>query len=150
LAAVVADRTGHEIASGTVSVFTARQHLADRFVADRVVLIGDAAHEVSPIGGQGLNLGWLDARALATLLLENPSPTPAQSSPALLSQTQWRRFERARQASARRAQAQAAFNMRMGRGLRAPLHHARSLGIRLLALPPARRILADAFTMRRL
>lgn len=139
LADTVAERTGQSIAEGTVSVFTARQHIAERCVDDRVVLIGDAAHEVSPIGGKGLNLGWLDARDLA-LLLRNRVPSPAQ----------WRRFERERQASARRAQAQAAFNMRMGRALSRPLHSARSLGIRLLALPPARRYLADAFTMRRL
>lgn len=141
LAAIVAERTGEEIArDAVVSVFTARQHRAQRLVADGVVLIGDAAHEVSPIGGQGLNLGWLDARALARLLLQNPSPTPAE----------WRRFERSRQASARRAQAQARFNMRFGRALAAPLHRARALGIRVLALPPARTLLADAFTMRRL
>lgn len=140
LADTVAARTGESIVEGQVSVFTARQHIADRFVDDRVVLIGDAAHEVSPIGGQGLNLGWLDARDLASLLRDDPRPTPAQ----------WRRFERERRASARRAQAQAAFNMRMGRALSRPLHSARSLGIRVLALPPARRYLTDAFTMRRL
>lgn len=140
LADTVAARTGESIVDRQVSVFTARQRIADRFVDDRVVLIGDAAHEVSPIGGQGLNLGWLDARDLASLLRDDPRPTPAQ----------WRRFERERRASARRAQAQAAFNMRMGRALSRPLHSARSLGIRVLALPPARRYLTDAFTMRHL
>lgn len=141
LARIVRERTGHELpADATVSVFTARQHLAARFVADGVVLLGDAAHEVSPIGGQGLNLGWLDAQALAALLLRTAAPTPGD----------WRRFERVRRASARRAMRQAAFNMSVGRALPAPLHRARALGIRLLALPPARTLLADAFTMRRL
>lgn len=137
---IIANRTGDVIEPADVSVFTAQQGRAQSVVAPSMVLIGDAAHEVSPIGGQGLNLGWLDARALAELLLRHPVPTTEQ----------WRRFERSRQASARRAQAQAAFNMRMGRALPGPLHRARSLGIRLLALPPARTLLADAFTMRRL
>ncbi|MBX3093680.1 MAG: FAD-dependent monooxygenase [Cryobacterium sp.] len=141
LARIVRERTGHELAAdASVSVFAARQNLAARFVDRGVVLIGDAAHEVSPIGGQGLNLGWLDAHALARLLLQNPTPTAGE----------WRRFERSRQASARRAQAQARFNMRFGRALPAPLHRARVLGIRMLTLPPARALLADAFTMRRL
>ena len=30
-----------------------------------MVLLGDAAHEISPIGGQGMNLGWTDAVRLA-------------------------------------------------------------------------------------
>lgn len=139
LAALVAERTGIDIDRNVdVSVFTARQHLASRFAGDGVALIGDAAHEVSPIGGQGLNLGWLDATALAKLLVRHPEPSPAE----------WAGFDRARRAAARRAMAQAAFNMRVGGPLPAPLHRARSLGIRLLALPPARTILADRFTMR--
>jgi 2-polyprenyl-6-methoxyphenol hydroxylase-like FAD-dependent oxidoreductase len=33
-----------------------------------VALLGDAAHEISPIGGQGMNLGWVNAGRLATAL----------------------------------------------------------------------------------
>jgi 2-octaprenyl-6-methoxyphenol hydroxylase len=44
--------------------------LAARFVAPRLALVGDAAHGVHPIAGQGLNLGLRDVGALAQVLIE--------------------------------------------------------------------------------
>jgi 2-octaprenyl-6-methoxyphenol hydroxylase len=40
-----------------------------RFVAPRLAIVGDAAHGIHPIAGQGLNLGLRDAIALADLLI---------------------------------------------------------------------------------
>src|SRR5690606_17190947 len=44
--------------------------LARDFVAPRLALIGDAAHVVHPIAGQGLNLGLKDVAALAEVVIE--------------------------------------------------------------------------------
>jgi 2-octaprenyl-6-methoxyphenol hydroxylase len=50
--------------------FPLRLQLARAFVAPRLALIGDAAHVVHPIAGQGLNLGLKDIAALAEVVVE--------------------------------------------------------------------------------
>ena len=68
--------------------------LAERFVAPRVALVGDAAHGVHPIAGQGLNLGLRDVAALAQTVIEAHRRGEDIGSPTTLDAYQrWRRFD---------------------------------------------------------
>lgn len=139
LTALVQERSGHYLPSGEcsmLSAFEVRHHLAAQMVRGRLILIGDAAHEVSPIGGQGMNLGWLDAAALADVL------HAGASAPHLAA------FERRRKHSARIATRQAEVNMFFGRPAGAAGQRIRERLVRGLLASGAGPLMAKAFTMR--
>ena len=68
--------------------------LAERMTAPRVALVGDAAHGVHPIAGQGLNLGLKDIAALAEVLVEARRLGEDIGSALVLERyARWRRFD---------------------------------------------------------
>jgi 2-octaprenyl-6-methoxyphenol hydroxylase len=68
--------------------------IARSFVAERIALIGDAAHVIHPIAGQGLNMGLRDVAALAEALADAARLGLDVGGPDVLERYQrWRRFD---------------------------------------------------------
>lgn len=68
--AVMGSKLGRVTLEDKLMGFPLRLQLAKSFVGPRLALIGDAAHVIHPIAGQGLNLGLKDVAAVAEVVVE--------------------------------------------------------------------------------
>ncbi|TGN38790.1 FAD-dependent monooxygenase [Marinobacter confluentis] len=101
----------------------ARQH-AKRYVNQRVVLVGDAAHTINPLAGQGVNLGFQDARCLQTQLREAQRAGKDLADPGLLAA-----YEHQRRPANRRMMLAMDLFYHLFSNRTPPLHLLRNLGL---------------------
>ena len=77
---------------GKTQSFTLHQQTAKRLICERLVLMGDAAHQIHPMAGQGVNLGFRDVMQMVTLTTHCHAMQDSGSNTVL------RQYERARAA----------------------------------------------------
>jgi 2-octaprenyl-6-methoxyphenol hydroxylase len=80
--------------AGKRFAYPLRLTIANSFIAPRLALVGDAAHGMHPIAGQGFNFGLRDVAALAEVLILAQRRGEDIASPLVLERyQQWRRFD---------------------------------------------------------
>ena len=93
-------RLGEVRLAGPYGGFPLDMHIARAFTAERLALLGDAAHGLHPLAGQGLNVGLRDVAALAEVVVETARLGLDIGGAGVLERYQrWRRFDSALSAS---------------------------------------------------
>jgi 2-octaprenyl-6-methoxyphenol hydroxylase len=96
LAGKIGDHLGAVKLEGARQAYPLMQQLAEISVADRVALVGDAAHVIHPLAGLGLNLGFKDVAALADCVHDAVARGEDHGSATVLERyRRWRRFDTA-------------------------------------------------------
>lgn len=132
----------HSVESTMLSSFGVQHFIAETFAKGRVILAGDAAHVVSPIGGQGMNLGWLDCREIVRIFKQDQHDSRVKNiKPELFNSYSTKQKKVARKV-ARRAE----INMLLGRKQSIPL--LRNLFVRSILSSSLKNKAAELFTMR--
>jgi 2-octaprenyl-6-methoxyphenol hydroxylase len=129
-------RFGHRLGAielaGPRQSFPLDMQIARSFVADRLALIGDAAHAIHPLAGQGLNIGIRDVAALVETVIDATRlGLDIGALPQLERYERWRRFD-----SAFSAAVMDGLN-RLFSNDSAPLRVLRDLGLGLVDRAPA-------------
>lgn len=138
---LIEHRLGHSLAgcrNSMISSFGVQHFLAEQFYSGRCLIAGDAAHVVSPIGGQGMNLGWLDAEKLFPVLKK------ALSSPEDFKRL-FRNYSSSQRKIAGQVARRAELNMHLGRKeTSTPVYRAL---VSLMLNTPLSGLFAKVFTM---
>lgn len=99
--AAMGSSLGHVTVEEPLQSFPLKLVLARDFVRPRLALVGDAAHVIHPVAGQGLNLGLQDVAALAEVVIEATRLGLDHGAADVLARYQrWRRFDTALMAMA--------------------------------------------------
>lgn len=91
LAAAIEHRLGKVEWSAARFAFPLNQRHATSYVQDNIVLVGDAAHTIHPLAGQGVNLGLLDVKVLAEELARGLEAGRSIADPVVLNRYQRQR-----------------------------------------------------------
>jgi len=139
---LIFERLGHSLedcSNTMISSFGVQQFTARTFHSGRVLLAGDAAHVVSPIGGQGMNLGWIGAENVFSVI---------QSSLKIPNKREqfFDSYTRNHKSIARHAAKRAEKNMHLGRKESSKLVY--KLGLKFILNTNLSKVFAKIFTMR--
>lgn len=122
-----------------ISSFGVQQYSAETYHQRNILLAGDAAHVVSPIGGQGMNLGWLDAEDVVSVIRRSLKNTASKDN-------LFQEYSNQRKKIAKQVAKRAEMNMHLGRKQASNMFYKSILKVVLNSR--MNQLFAKVFTMR--